>query len=488
MSRRADQAGERGVVRVPVGVLVAGLLVAALLLVDTRDHTGGGGNAGDAGGRRAGPGASTSSGSADAVVLGSAPGKLSVSISATTRSLREFWTAQMPAVYDTPFRPLAGGLRPERSSSAPWTCGSQRLTYSQIKGNAFYCGAAGADYIAYDADSLLPRLNTGFGALTPSVVLAHEMGHAIQARARVQAPSVVRELQADCFAGAWVAFAQDRASDPVAVAPAGLDSSVRAIPLLRDQPGTSASAPGAHGLGFDRVNAYQTGYEKGVARCATFARGQVLVTELPFSTVAEAESGGDLPYDETVRFAVSDLDAFWSSAFEHQTAGAAAGGRTWRGPHAAGVPDSSLPECSGDQGYDADAVTAYCSPANAVAWSDPLLFRLHHSVGDVAAASALSLAWARAAQVQSGQRSTGSSAELQRVCLTGAWLSTLAPGHGAPVSVSPGDIDEGLLAVLSPLSPHQVAEVQHSSFERADSFRTGLLHPGRCWRGLIPVT
>ena len=135
----------------------------------------------------------------------------------------------------------------------------ERLTYDDIRGNAFYCGGEDDDYIAYDAAYLMPRLNESFGALTPAVVLAHEFGHAVQHRAEVDAPSVVIELQADCFAGAWVAYAQTSASDPVTVEETALDSSIRAIPLLRDQPGTAATNPKAHGLGFDRVNAFQTG-------------------------------------------------------------------------------------------------------------------------------------------------------------------------------------------------------------------------------------
>jgi predicted metalloprotease len=450
-------------------VLAAILVVGVLLAVGVTGPGSSHGSAGQGSGLLPSPSPTPSNGG-DRVELLSTPGALSSTIPATARSLQEFWTEQLPAVYGKDFRPLAGGIRAKTSSSAPWTCGPQHLTYAQIKGNAFYCGADGADYIAYDAALLLPELNKEFGALTPSVVLAHEMGHAIQARAGVHAPSVVRELQADCFAGAWVAFAQHRASDPVSVAPGALDASVRAIPLLRDPPGTTASTPGAHGLGFDRVNAYQTGYERGAARCATFPQGHVVVTELPFQTVAEAESGGDLPYAETVRFAVKDLDSFWSTNLGHL-----AQGETWRPPQPVDVPDSQLPPCPGDDAYDATAATAYCAPANAVRWSDALLRRLHDAVGDVAAASALSLAWARAAQVQTGLPSSGGRAWLQQVCLTGAWLATVGSGQGRTVSISPGDIDEGLLAMLSPLSRSQAQQVEHTSFERADAFRAGLL-------------
>jgi hypothetical protein len=120
-------------------------------------------------------------------------------------------------------------------------------------------------------------------------------------------------------------------------------------------------------------------------------------------------------------------------------------------------------------------VAALCAPTDTVAWRDASLVALHDSVGDVAAASALSLSWARSGQLHAGLPSTGSQVQLQQVCFTGAWLSTLASDRSSRVTLSPGDIDEALFAVLTPLSPTQVGEVRSSSFERADAFRKGLL-------------
>jgi predicted metalloprotease len=390
-------------------------------------------------------------------------------VEATTRSLRKYWTDEMPRIYGQRFRELRGGIQAKTESSRAWSCGGQRVTYDEMKGNAFYCGGPRDDYIAYDAGFLLPQLNEQFGSLTPSVVLAHEFGHAIQARADVDAPSVVRELQADCFAGAWVAFAQRSSDGPVTVAASALDSSVRALPALRDLPGTAATNPQAHGLAFDRVNAYQTGYEDDAERCAQFPRGDVVVTELPFDTVAEAQSGGNLPYRDTVHFAVDSLDGYWPAALPGLGAGT-----TWQDPDPTSVGDRPLPRCPGDEGYDPAAVAAYCASSNDVVWSDATLVQVHAALGDVGAASALSLAWARSGQVQAGIPDSGITAQLQQVCATGAWLASLGPNYSA-VSLSPGDIDEGLFAALSPLAPGQTKEVEGSSFERADAYRKGLL-------------
>ncbi|MCW2764585.1 MAG: putative protein of unknown function zinc metallopeptidase [Nocardioides sp.] len=397
------------------------------------------------------------------------PADLDQTLEATAGSLREFWATELPRIYDKPFEDLAGGIQPKTEGSPPWTCNGERLTYDDIRGNAFYCGGEGDDYIAYDAAYLMPRLNESFGALTPAVVLAHEFGHAVQHRAQVDAPSVVIELQADCFAGAWVAYAQTSAGDPVNVEETALDSSIRAIPLLRDQPGTAATNPQAHGLGFDRVNAFQTGYESGAGRCATFPDGNVVVTELPFRTPAELQTRGNLDFGAAVPFFVGHLDSYWGVTLP-QIPGAPVYQRPARNP----APSPPLPDCPADPGYDPEAVTAYCVPSHVVSWATAPLARLHVVIGDMATGAALSESWARAAQAQADLSTTGAAAELQQVCFTGAWVSAIASSR-SPVQLSPGDVDEVLLTVLSPLSRDEAHAVQSTSFERTDALRTGLL-------------
>ncbi|GAA1152518.1 neutral zinc metallopeptidase [Nocardioides aquiterrae] len=437
-----------------MGLLVVVLALVAVVLVRTLGNDGG-----DSGATAA----------TTAVDLSSRPADLDKTLAATADSLREFWTTELPRVYHKPFEDLAGGIQPKTKDSPPWTCNGKRVTYRDIRANAFYCGGKDDDYIAYDASYLLPRLDQGFGALTPAVVLAHEFGHAIQHRAGVQAPSVVIELQADCFAGAWVAYAQSSATDPVAVDQSALDSSIRAIPLLRDQPGTPATNPKAHGLGFDRVNAFQTGYESGASRCATFPDGNVVVTELPFRTPVEALTGGNIAFGEALPFFVDHLDSYWSVALP-QIPGAPA----YQSPARKPAPSVPLPDCAGDPGYDRQAVTAYCVPTNTVSWATAPLARLHAQIGDMATGAALSESWARAAQAQAGLPTTGGPAELQQVCFTGAWVAAIASSR-SPVQLSPGDIDEVLLTVLTPLSTQEEHAVQSTSFERADALRTGVL-------------
>jgi predicted metalloprotease len=405
------------------------------------------------------------------VSISTDPANLDEVLGATIASLYDYWSQEFPKVYGKPWTKLSGGYQPKTPSSPPWTCGGQRVTYQDVEGNAFYCGGPNDDYIAYDAAQLLPTLDKNFGALAPAVVIAHETGHAVQARAGVRAPSIVVELQADCFAGAWTKYAQSSSGDPVAIDSSALDRAVRAILLLRDQVGTPATQPGAHGLAFDRVNAFQTGYDRGADRCSTFAQGHVVTTELPFSTPQEAATGGNLPFNAAVPLFVRLLNSYWSSSI-----GQLSSGPTFKTPSPDAVGDLPLPDCAGDTGYDSDAVVSYCQPANRVSFATAPLSALHAKIGDMATGTALSESWARAAQAQAGLPTTGLSAELQQVCLTGAWVGSIGADNNAKVQLSPGDIDEVLFTVLTPLASDQTSQVIGTTFERADALRTGILN------------
>ena len=82
---------------------------------------------------------------------------------------------------------------------------------------------------------LFPEQRDKYGDFAIPLVLAHEWGHAIQARSNFTARTVTRELQADCFAGAWAKHAQDdRVFD---VTSADLDGALAGLLDVRDTPG-----------------------------------------------------------------------------------------------------------------------------------------------------------------------------------------------------------------------------------------------------------
>ena len=173
--------------------------------------------------------------------------------------LQDYWSTNFPDLYDKDYEPVKGGFYAVTPSSGDLPpCVSDP---SEISGNAFYC--ASKDVVAWDAEGLLPDLQSRFGDFVIPVVLAHEWGHAVQGRSNFTARTVTKELQADCFAGAWSKHAKD---DKVFdVSSADLDKALAGILDVRDTPGTSKIDPTAHGSGFDRVSAFQDGFDKALA-------------------------------------------------------------------------------------------------------------------------------------------------------------------------------------------------------------------------------
>jgi predicted metalloprotease len=399
------------------------------------------------------------------VTLGRTAAEVGAATSATERSLTDFWTRQLPEAYGKQFTPLRGGFQPKDPTSPPFTCGGKQQTYDDLKGNAFYCGSGDDDYIAFDAAMLFPQLNNEFGGIAPAVVLAHEMGHAIQRRGGVQAASVVMELQADCFAGSWVRYAETSADDPVDLSDGALDSAISTVLTLRDQPGTSATNAQAHGLGFDRVNSFQSGYEQGARDCAALPERGPVTTELPFRTVSELQTGGNLSFTDAVDVLPGQLDAFWQKAMP-QVAGGTKFVRPARRPVDQPPTES---DCV------LDAVAGYCKTLNAVVWTVPALRQAHQRIGDLATGTLLSDAWGLAVQSQAGLPASGRQAGLQRDCFTGAWISALAAGGLEQSLLSPGDIDEALVTIVaSSFDPAGGRLDRGGAFERTEWLRKGL--------------
>ena len=187
-------------------------------------------------------------------------------------SLDAYWSAALPQLFDVPYRSPAGYVyyRPEESAGP--RCGTEPAPPR----NAFYC--ADGDFVAWDETGLLIPYYVSSGDFAAAFVLAHEFGHAIQARLpRQEALGVLNELQADCFAGAWAAHVAEQG-----LLDAGdLDEATLAVFSARDVPGTAFTDPRAHGSGFERTRAFADGYESGPRRCWPAPGDQWVVREQP---------------------------------------------------------------------------------------------------------------------------------------------------------------------------------------------------------------
>lgn len=165
----------------------------------------------------------------------------------------EFWRrefARQGEFYDPPR--VAGGYR---GSSGP-SCAGQ----PSVPGNAYYCPPG--DFIAWD-DALMAAGYDQIGDAWVYLVVAHEWGHAIQARLASSQVSRAIELQADCLAGAAISGA---AREGLVQIEEGDDAEIaRALAAVADDfPWTDTSS---HGNAAERTANFNQGSRGGVQAC-----------------------------------------------------------------------------------------------------------------------------------------------------------------------------------------------------------------------------
>ena len=184
-------------------------------------------------------------------------------------SLEEYWAQALPEQFGVAFTPPSRYVyyRPEEGPGP--RCGDEQAPAK----NAFYCPAG--DFIAWDESGLVIPYYVQQGDFAAAFVLAHEFGHAMQARLpQRERLTVLSELQADCFAGAWARYVSDQGY----LEAGDLDEATFAVLAARDVPGTPFTDPRAHGTGFERTRAFSDGYGDGPGACSPAPADDWLVT------------------------------------------------------------------------------------------------------------------------------------------------------------------------------------------------------------------
>lgn len=242
--------------------------------------------------------------------------KYDASIDATLADIQNFWTQAMPDVYGQQYDAIpADRVFAYSESNPPPNCddgGQTQAPYDEVAGNAFYC--SNGDFVAYDEQGLLPKLRENFGEFAVGLVFAHELGHAVQARVNYNpSATVYLEQQADCFAGAWAQHVASSDDENVHLSIDDLDNALAGLLTLSDPSGIDGGQDGAHGNGFDRVSAFQDGYEGGAETCAAYESSPPDVTESGYTSYADQASDGNLALDELVPTITQSLDDYWTS-------------------------------------------------------------------------------------------------------------------------------------------------------------------------------
>jgi hypothetical protein len=397
--------------------------------------------------------------------------------------LELWWTEMYPAIYGEPFTPLEGDVyaaHPYRPDDIPG-CGAPRTTYEDVQQYvAFYCGVG--DFMVYDDgdDGLLAELAREYGAATIGTVLAHEFAHAIQLRIGAldrALPTITTEQQADCYAGAWTGRAARGESAIVRFSDGDVRAGLIAMTKVSDPVGVDQFVEGGHGSGFDRVGAFQVGFNEGPERCSELLDAPLPLMPNQFST-ADFGNGGNAAFgygeNDLLGFLPEDLNRYWVE--ELDIAGLA--------PLTIVVVGSADATC-GDLRGDLSDGTALCASTNEVYLNEPAALDLYRSLGDFAVGYALGIAWSEAVQTALGSELAGEARALLNDCLTGGWVKTVTPidfvlpqprlATRDSVRISAGDLDEAIQTVLRVGDTGVDDNVIGNAFEKIDAFRTGVI-------------
>ncbi|MGY1812016.1 neutral zinc metallopeptidase [Blastococcus sp. SYSU D00820] len=390
--------------------------------------------------------------------------------------LIDFWEQAYPEHFGEPFQPLEGGIFSVNGADIdeslyPDTgigCARQPVDPERVVMNAHY--NPNCDVIAYDS-ALLQQLAEESDPFLGPVVMAHEFGHAMQARFGYAETSIQVETQADCLAGAFTRWVADGNAQHVSFRVPGLDAVLEAISdgRFRDPLGRDPSEEGVHGSGFDRISGFYAGYSDGVPACRDEFGPDRIFTQEEFSSDDEEDTEGNAPYEDTDDTATQTLALFYGQIF----------GDGFTAPEFATF-DGTAPDC-GDM-READRDLAYCAADNTVyADGTDLLEPVYEEFGDYAVVTAISLAYAQSVRAQLGRSTTDADATLSAVCLTGWYTGRFYSGDfdEQVASLSPGDIDEAVYLLLRYGQSESVLPgVEVSGAELVGAFRAGFLEGG----------
>lgn len=404
-------------------------------------------------------------------------------VEAALTDVNAFWEREFDDLYGQRYEPISGGFWAYGPDSEQPPCGDPPPDYGDIAENAFYCPSA--DLIAWDDVNLIPELYEEFGGFTLGIVFAHEFAHAIQVRAGTRGPTIMTELQADCFAGAWTRDVEDGGSEFFELSLDDLDKAVAGFLELRDGVGTAAQDPAAHGTGFDRIGSFVDGYRLGLEHCARYpdllASGELVVVEVPFTDPDDFQRGGNLPLDELTPLLIGDLENFWSIVFDQ-------GGLTWTPVRGGVVPfDPDVDEVAcGDETFRRDLLvdaSFYCVDDDTIYVDGVNLIPTLNEIGDYAVATEIARQYAFAAQVRRGIDDDTLATNLHADCLAGVYASSgflgNREGAGQELFLSPGDLDEAVIAFLLSSDASDEVEAGEASvgtaFQRFGAYRDGFL-------------
>lgn len=386
--------------------------------------------------------------------------------------VKQYWADTFPTAFDDQWEDLEGGYYSVDTADDDAKAPPCVRRASDVEGNAFYCPTE--DVIAWDRAALLPVLKERFGEAAVMFVLAHEMGHAVQRRTGLSLaeqrsnpekyPTILIEAQADCYAGTFVRWVADGNAGYLTISKDRLDTAMEALVVFRDPVGTEQSDQDAHGDAFDRVSAFQDGYDKGVDLCKDMSVENRTFTQRGFLSADDQERGGNLEFESLLETITPNLETFYKTTVTEL-------GKEWATP--AVKTSDAAPECvDTDQGP-----IAYCPDSREIdVATGGELPKLHTEIGDFATGTILASRFSMATLASLGKPLDGEEAQRALLCLTGAYTGSLITAQEG-FALSPGDLDEAIQVLLRFDYPGRdlAGKAVPTGFDRVSLFRVGAL-------------
>ncbi|APE33307.1 metallopeptidase [Nocardia mangyaensis] len=390
--------------------------------------------------------------------------------------IQAYWQSAFPAEFpgeefDPVVKLISWNARASRSQAVEFCSES---TYHLV--NAAYCRTDNS--IGWDRAMLLPTMSETFGKMSVVMVLAHEYGHAIQTNAKIatrKTPVLVKEQQADCFAGAFIRHVAEGKSKHFTINTSdGLNSVLAATVAIRDSDPDHPES--VHGSAFERVTAVQIGFTDGPRACKVIDEAEI---EQRRGNLPQSFSGdqgrGEHPITKNTLVELSKalraiLPVEQAPTYDYS---------------------GSRIDCA--DGAVTEPVT-YCPDKNLIATDVPGLAErgavdteddgpLPVKVsGDYNGYVVFISRYTLAVQRSHGQELTGAKTGLRAACLAGVVTGKLAesgrPVEQGDIQLSAGDLDEAVSGLLTDGLAASDAEgnTVPSGFSRVDAFRAGVLN------------
>jgi hypothetical protein len=309
-------------------------------------------------------------------------------------------------------------------------------------------------------------------------VLAHEFGHALQNMAKLvtkKDPTIVREQQADCFAGVYLFWVANGKSKRFRLSTAdGLDHVLAGIITTRDPVMDSDTQnDDEHGSALDRVSAFQMGFITGASACAGINQQEIEQRRGDLPTTLRTDQNGDPETGEVAinQDTLSTLMELMGQIFKPKQ------------PPTLSYNPADCPDAK------ASPPASYCPATNTIVVDLPALATMgkkadmkQHSLpqGDDTALSIVMSRYALAVQHERGLPMQSPWTALRTACLTGVVHRKMAEPIALPSNkqllLTAGDLDE---AVSGLLTNHLVASDADgvsvpAGFTRISSFRGGV--------------